>query len=223
MRKLVTIMMATLLGLGSMAVLAKPQTSTPASGKATSASTRPDSTVNEVMKQIEDENGKIDKKKENKLSPKALAKVAQIQLDKLSKYAMGLVKPQLEKKGTFQPVAAMVYRDGRINQLEIKSDKVPPIDKIRMYRIALRSLARHYKIDASIVIFSAEKNKNSKDKVIIMNYEHRFGVSGSRVIGYRFQNGKLLTSKPKDSAKPFFVFYDQNKVKGAGRTEGSKL
>lgn len=189
---------------------------------AAAAGTTSSSTPSEVMKALKDDGDSADSK-QKKLSAKQLAAIAQKQLEKLTQYAMDQIKPELIKKGTFEPVGAMVYRNGKINHLQIKSNKVPAVDKIRMFRVALRSLARHNKIDASVVIFSAQMKKNDKTKVIVENYEHRFGVSGTRIIAYRFENGKLKLAKPKDVSKPFFVFYDENKVQGTPRTEGKKL
>lgn len=223
MRKTVMFALTLALGLGASTTWADGATNTKAAAKSNAAeqSAATTSTPAAVMKELQSESGKD--KRERKLSPKQLAKIAQQQLEKLTAYAMKQVRPELEKKGTFEPIGAMVYRDGKINQVVIKSDKVPAVDKIRMYRVALRSLARHNKIDASVVIFSAQLKKNSQAKAIIMNYEHRFGVSGTRVIGYKFNKGKLELTKPKDMAKPFFVFYDQNRVNNTPRTVGSKL
>lgn len=239
MRKVAISVLAAFLGLAGFSACAvgSPKTSNAAqSGVASehgakavqpsdkSAEVRITSTP-EALREAMKKDGKTLKKgqkMEHVVSAKQLANIARYQLEHLVAYVITKVKPQLLKKGTFGPMGAMVYRDGHINNIVIKNP-MSVEDKVKLYRLALRSLARHNKIDASVVVFCAEDKKGSNKHYIFMNYEHRFGVSGTRIIGYEIVNGKLKMTQPKDIQKPFYVFFDQNRLRKDDRVSGKHL
>ena len=180
-------------------------------------SVNPDSDVGQVLNILKKANGSLDKKK-LKIPAKEMVALARKQLNKLTKYALKQIKPKLSKTGSFEPIGVMLYRSGKVNKLELggkDSQKVPAELRIRLDSLALRSMARHNTIDASVIIFAAKKNKGDKRKMIVMNYEHRFGMSGEKVIPYEFDNGKLKLFKPEYFPKPFFIFYSQNQGRAA--------
>ena len=77
-----------------------------------------------------------------------------------------------------------------------------------MYRAALKSVARRGKIHAAAILYTGKLREGSDDEALVVEYEHRLGIAGNKVIPYLIENGKVAYSEPVTSEKPFQIFYD---------------
>ncbi len=109
------------------------------------------------------------------------------------------------------PSAWMLLEDGttikRID-LDEQSEDAPAQIRILMYRAALKSVARRGKIHAAAILYTGKLKEGSDDKALVVEYEHRLGIAGNKVIPYQTENGKVAYAEPVNSEKPFQIFYD---------------
>ncbi len=109
------------------------------------------------------------------------------------------------------PSAWMLLEDGttikRID-LDEQSEGAPAQIRILMYRAALKSVARRGKIHAAAILYTGKLKEGSDDKALVVEYEHRLGIAGNKVIPYQIENGKVAYAEPVTSEKPFQIFYD---------------
>lgn len=146
-------------------------------------------------------------------SIKSMEKKAEIQLSGLFKESIKKVIKELAETGKASPSAAMMFANGGIKEVDVKNSKgMPDYAKVRVYRIALRAAARHHTIVACVIYYTVDdKLKDGTVKhLLVAEYEHVLGVSSTRVIPYKVENGKVLFGKPVDKRKPFLIFYDPN-------------
>jgi hypothetical protein len=109
------------------------------------------------------------------------------------------------------PSAWMLLEDGttikRID-LDEQAEGAPAQIRILMYRAALKSIARRGKIHAAAILYTGKLRENSSDEALVIEYEHRLGISGNKIVPYKVGNGEVNYSEPVTSEKPFQIFYD---------------
>lgn len=137
-------------------------------------------------------------------------------LEKLQKRLMADMTEDLSDDGRAIPAAVMLMDDGTVKNINIADiDKISdPKLILEAYRSALRAVARHDKIVAASLGYTANiKTESSHELAIVTEYEHRLGVAGQRFVAYQFDsaNGELKLGKPMDGSKPFRWFYTSKK------------
>ncbi|HLV76426.1 MAG TPA: hypothetical protein VKY53_00685 [Marinobacter sp.] len=136
---------------------------------------------------------------------------AQNQLLRLSSHAVDEYQPVLEAPGADDPAAWMLMRDGqtvkRLN-LGASAGGVPAEVRLIMYRAALKSIARKGEINAGMILYTGRLNETSDTEVLVLEHEHRLGVSSNQVIPYESEGGQLLWGTPVNQDKPYEWFYD---------------
>lgn len=136
---------------------------------------------------------------------------AQQQLVRLSETATEAYEPTIEDEKTPMPAAWMLMKDGetikRIN-IDDQAQGIPAAARIKMYRAAIKSIARRGHISAAAILYTGRANETSDTEVLVVEHEHRLGVSGNKVIGYEKRDGTISWAKPVTKKKPFEWFYD---------------
>lgn len=136
---------------------------------------------------------------------------AQQQLIRLSEKATEEYQETLRGDTPNMPAAWMLMKDGEtVKRLNIagQADTMPAAAKIKMYRAAIKSIAQRGQINAAAILYTGRVNEQSSEQVMVIEHEHRLGVSANKVIGYRLQNGQLSWAEPVTQVKPFEWFYD---------------
>lgn len=136
--------------------------------------------------------------------------MAKTQLIELTESALSDVKTDLESNGLVSPSATMILDDGTVKQLNLREEagNAPYALQLVMYRTALKSMARHGKISAAAILYSGGSATEQGAKALIIEYEHRLGVSGVKLVPYLLENGKVSYGEMKEKNKPFQLFYD---------------
>ncbi|MDO6442470.1 hypothetical protein [Marinobacter sp. 2_MG-2023] len=109
------------------------------------------------------------------------------------------------------PSAWMLLEDGTtIKRIDLdgQAEEAPAQLRILMYRAALKSVARRGKIHATAILYTGKLREDSEDEALVIEYEHRLGIAGNKVIPYQIENGKVAYGEPVTSEKPFQIFYD---------------
>lgn len=152
---------------------------------------------------------------DGKLEPEELAavvKIARTDLKHLTEKALGSVENDLNASGIFSPEAWMLLKGGTIKQLKLDQDaeaNAPPKIKVVMYRTALRSVARHGQIHAAVIAYPGTLEKEGeKKRVVVIEHEHRLGVSGLKLVPITMENGVSHFAAHISQKKPFEFFYD---------------
>ncbi|WP_417500500.1 hypothetical protein [Marinobacter sp.] len=135
----------------------------------------------------------------------------------LSKHATDEYTETLTDSKPNMPSAWMLLDDGktikRIN-IDEQAQGAPAQIRIIMYRAALKSLAQRGKVHAAVILYTGKIKEDSDDQALVIEFEHRLGISGNKVIPYQVENGKVTYSEPVTGEKPFQIFHD-SKASGA--------
>lgn len=89
-----------------------------------------------------------------------------------------------------------------------EGERVPAAAQIYMYRAAIKAIARQGEINAAAILYTGRLSKEDDTEVLVVEHEHRLGVSGNKVVAYALENGALKWSEPVTQKKPFEWFYD---------------
>lgn len=159
---------------------------------------------------------------DSSLSDEELAQyvlMAQKQLIGLTQSALDDVKAKLEKNGLVSPSASMILDDGTIKPLRLgeEASQAPYSMQLVMYRTALKSMARHGKISAAAITYSGGNAQDQDAQAVIIEYEHRLGVSGVKLVPIALQGGEVSYGEVMDQKKPFQMFYDPREGQLAGK------
>ncbi|NWO04766.1 MAG: hypothetical protein HLX50_03440 [Alteromonadaceae bacterium] len=109
------------------------------------------------------------------------------------------------------PSAWMLLEDGKSTKrisLDEQAADAPAQIRILMYRAALKSVAQRGKIHAAAILYTGRLKEGSDEQALVIEYEHRLGISGNKVIPYKVTDGTVAYSEPVTSEKPFQIFYD---------------
>ncbi|GGE72566.1 hypothetical protein GCM10011533_26180 [Streptosporangium jomthongense] len=152
---------------------------------------------------------------DGKLDPEELAvvvKIARADLKHLTEKALEYVERDLRASGIFSPKAWMLLKDGTIKPLKIEQDaeaSAPTKIKLVLYRAGLRSVARHGQIHAAVIVYPGSFDKDGDKKpVVVIEHEHRLGVSGLKLVPIKMEDGVPQFAAHISQKKPFEFFYD---------------
>ncbi|WP_036128837.1 hypothetical protein [Marinobacter nitratireducens] len=144
--------------------------------------------------------------------------VGQRQLVYLTEKAMEQYSSELLDEEPNMPAAWMLMMDGEtVKRINIDSQvgDAPAQVRILMYRAALKSVARRGKINAVAILYTGKVKEGSNEEALVIEHEHRLGISGNKVIPYDLDKGKVNYSDAVTSEKPFQLFYDGKPNSGA--------
>ncbi|WP_417514928.1 hypothetical protein [Marinobacter sp.] len=139
------------------------------------------------------------------------AVLGQRQILNLTKQATDEYSETLTDSAPNMPSAWMLLEDGStIKRIDLdgQAEDAPAQIRILMYRAALKSVARRGKIHAATILYTGKLREDSDDEALVIEYEHRLGIAGNKVIPYQIENGKVAYAEPVTSEKPFQIFYD---------------
>ena len=164
--------------------------------------------------------------KDHTLTKEELAKYAVMankQLVTLTEAAIDRVKSGLEDSGLVTPIGMMIMNDGTLKPVDLddKAKEAPLGIKIVMYRAALKSMARHDKITGATIVYGVDSKDGGGKSALVVEYEHRLGVSGMKLIPYSQDSGKVTYGKVLSKSKPFQMFYDPRPDQQAKASKGS--
>ncbi|MDS1310437.1 hypothetical protein [Marinobacter xiaoshiensis] len=146
-----------------------------------------------------------------KLELSKYAVLGQQQILHLTEQATDEYTATLTDSGPNLPSAWMLLEDGatvkRIN-IDEQAKDAPAQIRILMYRAALKSLARRGKIHGSVILYTGKIREGSDDEALVIEFEHRLGISGNKVVPYQVTNGHVTYSEPVTTEKPFQIFHD---------------
>lgn len=140
---------------------------------------------------------------------------AEKDMTSMLKASMSEVEKEVEASGVFGPGAWMVLKDRSLKQVKLDevAEEAPPSAKLQIIRASLRSLARHNKIDAAMMVYPGTINKDgTKDRVVVVEHEHRLGVSGIKLVPLSLVEGEVTFGAAISQEKSFQIFYDQRKT-----------
>ncbi|EMP55523.1 hypothetical protein MSNKSG1_06618 [Marinobacter santoriniensis NKSG1] len=123
------------------------------------------------------------------------------------------------------PGAWMLMKDGKtVKHISIddQAGDAPAQVRILMYRAALKSIARRNEITAAVILYTGKVSEDSDEQALVIEHEHRLGISGNKVIPYEVKNGKVLYGEAVTSEKPFQIFYDSKSDAAAQRAKNAK-
>ena len=152
---------------------------------------------------------------DGKLTKKELAAAmltAEKDLTSMLKASMSVVEEEVENSGIFGPGAWMVLKDRKLKKVRLDeaAESAPPAAKLRVFRASLRSLARHEKIDASLIVYPGTITKEGKkERVVVVEHEHRLGIAGLKLVPLKLGQGNATFGAPISQEKAFQIFYDQ--------------
>ncbi|MDF0750411.1 hypothetical protein NLU14_09220 [Marinobacter sp. 71-i] len=161
---------------------------------------------------------------DGKLDDKDLAAVVAVAQRHLKEMTDAVIKKagaELEEAGIFRPMAFMVMKSDKVQQmrLEEKAEKAPGQVKVLMYRAGLKSIARRGEIHASVIAYPGSVEKDGETiRALVLEHEHRLGISGFKLIPLDLKNGKASFGEPMSQEKPFQIFYDD---KGESDSSGN--
>lgn len=139
------------------------------------------------------------------------AVLGQQQILRLTEQATEEYSATLTDSQPNMPGAWMLLEDGKtIKRIDLdgQAEAAPAQIRILMYRAALKSVARRGKIHAAAIIYTGKLREDSDDEALVVEYEHRLGIAGNKIIPYQIRNSKVAYSEPVTSEKPFQIFYD---------------
>ncbi len=146
----------------------------------------------------------------------AVVKRAQEDLKSLLNTSISKVKQDLEADGVFSPQAWMLMKDGEIKKLRLGSEaQAAPSDiQVLMYRASLKSVARHGEIHSALIAYPGSIKKDGrKEKIAVIEHEHRLGVAGLKLIPVKMVNGIVQFGAAIPQEKKFAFFYDDGAVR----------
>jgi hypothetical protein len=139
---------------------------------------------------------------------------AEKDLTSMLKASMSDLEQELESSAIFGPGAWMVLKDRKLKKVKLgeESDAAPASAKLQVFRASLRSLARHNKIDAALIVHPATITKEGEQqRVVVVEHEHRLGISGLKLIPLDLNQGNVSFGAAMSQDKSFQIFYDQKK------------
>jgi hypothetical protein len=139
---------------------------------------------------------------------------AEKDLTSMLKASLSDLEQELENSAIFGPGAWMVLKDRKLKKVTLGegSENAPPSAKLQVFRASLRSLARHNKIDAALIVYPGTITKEGKqERVVVVEHEHRLGISGLKLIPIELDQGKVSFGAAISQDKSFQIFYDQKK------------
>jgi|SRR5690554_2589273 len=137
---------------------------------------------------------------------------AEKDLNSLLEKAIASIEKDIEAAGVFSPRAWMVMKDKEIKEVAFADDasQAPPEMKLHMIRVSLKSLARHDGIDSALIVYPGTMQKDDESqRVVVVEHEHRLGVSGTKLIPLELSGGKVSFGGALSQKKPFQIFYDK--------------
>lgn len=152
------------------------------------------------------------------------AELAATHIQALTAVAREEVGGELKQSGVVIPAAWMMMNDGEVKRVRLgeSGEKAAATMKVLMFRAALKSLARHGKILATVIVYAGTVEEGEDTRVLAIEHEHRLGLSGLQVVPYRFDQGDLSFGQPSTQKKPYELFYDGrdagNEDQGPGKT-----
>ncbi|MCL7944512.1 hypothetical protein [Marinobacter sp. ATCH36] len=141
----------------------------------------------------------------------AVVAVAQQHLKEMTDAAVVKAGDELEEAGIFRPMAFMVMKSDRVQQMRLadEAEEAPGQVKVLMYRAGLKSIARRGEIHAAIIAYPGSVEKDGETiRAMALEHEHRLGVSGIKLIPVKLQEGEASFGEPMSQDKPFQIFYD---------------
>ncbi|MCD1630036.1 MULTISPECIES: hypothetical protein [Marinobacter] len=136
---------------------------------------------------------------------------AQQQLIRLSEAATKEYQSAILEPGANTPKAWMLMKDGetvkRIN-IDAQAVGMPAVAQLKMYRAAIKSIAQRGQINAAAILYTGRVSEGNETEVLVIEHEHRLGVSSNKVIGYEIRNGAISWAEPVSQEKPFEWFYE---------------
>jgi len=137
---------------------------------------------------------------------------AEKDLNSLLDKAIASVESDVEAAGVFRPRAWMIMKDKEIKEVIFadEASQAPPEMKLHMIRVSLKSLARHDGIDSALIVYPGTIQKDDESqRVVVVEHEHRLGVSGTKLIPLELSGGKVAFGGALSQKKPFQIFYDK--------------
>jgi len=137
---------------------------------------------------------------------------AEKDLNSLLDQAIANVEKDVEAAGVFGPRAWMIMKDKEIKEVTFadEASQAPPEMKLHMIRVSLKSLARHDGIDSALIVYPGTIQKDDESqRVVVVEHEHRLGVSGTKLIPLELSGGKVAFGGALSQKKPFQIFYDK--------------
>lgn len=132
-------------------------------------------------------------------------------LTSLLEKAVAEVEVDVEESGIFSPRAWMLMKDQGLKEVTLsgQAESAPADIQVHMFRSSLRSVARHDRIDAALIVYPGSINKDGEtQRVVAVEHEHRLGVSGLKLIPLNLKDGDASFGAPISQKKPFAFFYD---------------
>lgn len=137
--------------------------------------------------------------------------IANKQLAYLSDEATSKYQQRIDPGKVPSPSGWMLMKDG-VTVKELKLDEsakdAPPQIRIVMFRAALKSIARRGQINAAAILYAGQMSETNTQKVLVLEHEHRLGISGSKFVPYTVDGGKVQYSQSVTREKAFQMFYD---------------
>lgn len=158
--------------------------------------------------------------KDRQVSEEELAGIlaaAQTQLIRLTDEATKAYRGQLTDARPNMPSAWMLMKDGTtVKRLSLgeQGAEVPASARIYMYRAAIKAIAQGGEINAAAILYTGRVSPDSEVEALVIEHEHRLGVSANKVIGFTVEGEDLRWAEPVSQSKPFEWFYDQESKKG---------
>ncbi|KPQ01423.1 hypothetical protein [Marinobacter sp. HL-58] len=150
----------------------------------------------------------------------AVVAVAQKHLTKMTDAALKKAGDELEEAGIFRPMAFMVMKSEKVQEMKLgeDADGAPGEIKVLMYRAGLKSIARRKEIHGAVIAYPGSVEKDGENiRALVLEHEHRLGVSGIKLIPVRLDDGEASFGEPMSQDKPFQIFYDEKKeAEGSG-------
>lgn len=146
--------------------------------------------------------------------------LGQQQLVYLIKEATEAYSDTLTDPKANMPAAWMLMDDGTtVKRIDIddQAGEAPAQVRILMYRAALKSIARRGKILAAAILYTGKVSKDSDNEALVIEHEHRLGISGNKIIPYEVKGDKVSYGEPATGEKPFQIFYDSKEGAQAKR------
>ena len=137
---------------------------------------------------------------------------AQQQLIGLTEKATEAYQEEITDDQPNMPAAWLLMKDGktvkRIN-IDGQAQGIPASGRIKMYRAAIKAVAQGGAINAAMILYTGRINEDSDTQALVIEHEHRLGVSANKVVGYEVQSGQILWGEPVTQSKPYEWFYTE--------------
>ena len=160
----------------------------------------------------------IDPTADGKLSEEEVAIVKRTvakDLSRVQERLMERMEMDLKDDGKAVPVAVMLMKDRELKNVVVDDAENLRDPKliIKAYRGAIRSVARHGQILAASISYVTKLDNTENTLAVLSEYEHRLGVAGRRLVGFRVENNEVAFGRPMEASKPFQWFYSEREQK----------